>query len=71
MSKVEQKDRGMGDKINQEEIDKIRNPTDTTVCNSNTPPQTVESPSAVAKCFALTEGNALVSVSAVMSFVGQ
>ena len=38
-----------------------------TVCISNTPPQTVDRPSTAAKCFALTEGNALVSVSAVIS----
>ena len=38
---------------------------------SNTPPQTVERPNATAKCFAFTEGKALVRVSAVMSFVGQ
>jgi len=37
----------------------------------NTPPQTVQSPSALAKCLALTDGNALVSVSAVMLLVGQ
>jgi hypothetical protein len=37
----------------------------------NTPPQTVDNPNADAKCFALTEGNALVSVSAVMSLVEQ
>ena len=36
-----------------------------------TPPQTVQSPSAFAKCLAFTEGNALVSVSAVMSSVEQ
>jgi len=35
----------------------------------NTPPQTVQSPSALVKCLALTEGNALVSMSAVMSSV--
>ena len=38
---------------------------------SNTPPQTVERPNAAAKCFAFTEGRALVSVSAVMLLVGQ
>ena len=39
----------------------------------NTPPQTipVESPNAEAKCFAFTEGRALVSASAVMSSIGQ
>ena len=37
----------------------------------NTPPQTVESPRAFAKCLAFTEGNAFVSVSAVMSSVEQ
>ena len=38
---------------------------------SNTPPQTEQSPNAEAKCFALTDGNALVKVSAVMSLVEQ
>ena len=38
---------------------------------SNTPPQTVDNPSAVAKCLALIEGNAFVSVSAAMLFVEQ
>ena len=41
------------------------------VCISYTPPQTEDNPSAVAKCFAFVEGNALVNVSAVMSLVGQ
>ena len=37
----------------------------------NTPPQTVESPRAFAKCLAFTDGKALVSVSAVISSVEQ
>ena len=36
----------------------------------NTPPQSQESPSAFAKCLALTLGSTLVNVSASMSFVG-
>jgi hypothetical protein len=37
----------------------------------NTPPQTVQSLSSNMKCFILADGNALVSVSATMSSVGQ
>ena len=42
-------------------------------CNyhSNTPPQSLESPSARAKCLTLALGRALVSVSATISSVGQ
>ena len=39
--------------------------------SSNTPPQAACSPSEVAKCFALTLGRAFVSMSAVISSVGQ
>lgn len=37
----------------------------------NTPPQTITSPRAVAKCFTFAEGRAFVSVSATISSVGQ
>lgn len=42
-----------------------------TVCPSDTPPQTVASPIAAAKCLTFALGSAFVSVSAVMSSVGQ
>jgi hypothetical protein len=35
------------------------------------PPQTVDSPSSTTKCLTFAEGSALVSVSAIMSSVGQ
>jgi hypothetical protein len=38
---------------------------------SNTPPQGDESPSSATKCLTLAEGRALVSMSAIMSSVGQ
>ena len=38
---------------------------------SNTPPQTMINPRALAKCLAFTEGNTFVSVSAVMLSVEQ
>ena len=37
----------------------------------NTPPQTVTSPRAVAKCFTFADGRAFVRVSATISSVGQ
>ena len=41
------------------------------VCHSNTPPQTDTSPSSAAKCLTLGDGRAFVSVSAIISLVGQ
>jgi len=40
-------------------------------CYPNTPPQADESPSSVAKCLTLANGKASISVSTIMSLVGQ